>query len=100
MHRDAVDTVTDLGVDVWQVVRSQASVDRLPAGPSIVGPKCPGCRNGDEDPTWIDGVEHDRVHAHPSRAGLPRGTGVVRAKSSELGPAGPTVGCAKQRGVF
>ncbi len=42
MHRDAVDTVANLGFGVRQVVRAQPPVDRVPGAPTIVGPERPG----------------------------------------------------------
>src|SRR5665213_4068848 len=92
VHRYPVDAVTHFGFAAWNAVRSQPSIDRLPRAATVLAPKCPCSGNGDEDPSWINWIKHDRVHAHAASAWLPRRTGVVRAQSRQLGPAVCSVG--------
>src|SRR5437879_2480551 len=100
VHRDAVNAVADLGGRVGELLGLEATVDRSPRLPGVVGPE--GARRGDgyEHPFALFRIEKDRVQAHPTRTRLPGGRRFVIAQSRKLLPSLGAVGRAKQGGVL
>src|SRR2546421_2816288 len=92
--------VADLGVRVGDVLRVQATVDRLPDLAGVVGAEGARGRDGDVHPTRVRRIEQDRVEAHPAGARLPFGSGAVAAQTGELLPRRAAVARAKQGGVL
>ena len=92
--------MTDLGIRVRNVLRTQSAVDRLPGLASVVTAECTRCRYRNVDPLRIARVQNDGVQAHAARARLPLGSGAMAAQSGKLLPVLSTVGCTKDRRVF
>jgi hypothetical protein len=100
VHRDAVHAVADLGGLLRDAFGPQAAVHRAPVLAGVVGPKRARSGDRDEHPPGIDGIEDDRVQAHPTGAGLPGRPGAVAAQAGELLPGLPAVDRAEQGGVL
>ena len=71
VHRDAVNTMANLGRWVGHEFGPQSTVDRPPRLAAVIGPKSARGGDCDEDPLGIAGIEQDRVQAHPAGARLP-----------------------------
>ena len=91
MHGDVVDTVTDLGGWIGNVLRMKSTIDWLPGKATVIGTESSRRRNGDEYPLRICRVQQYRVKAHSSRARLPCWPGAMRSQPSELLPGIATI---------
>src|SRR5690348_13504094 len=100
VHRNVVDTMSDLCVLIGNILRSQAAVDRLPGVAAIVAAE--GAGSGDCNPNSfrITGIENDGVQAHATCARLPLGTGAVTAEAGKFAPGFAAVGGAEDGGIF
>src|SRR5436309_3671660 len=61
MHRDAMNTVADLGDGIRHVLRMQTAIDWLPHLTAVVGPERACCRNSDENSLSIFRIEKNGV---------------------------------------
>src|SRR6185312_6334360 len=59
MHSDVMDTVSDLGVLIGDVLRAQTFVDGLPGRASVIGAEGAGGGDGDVNPLGIFGIKND-----------------------------------------
>src|ERR1019366_8168932 len=100
MHGDVMHAVSDLGILVWDILRPQPAVDRLPSRASVVGAEGARRRDGYVHPPRITGIKNDGVQAHAARSRLPFGTGAVPAQAGEFLPVLATVGRAEDGGIF
>src|SRR5579859_3082061 len=100
MHSDMVNAMADLGLWVRDVLRVESLVDWLPRLASVVGAKCAGSRDGDEDPSGVAGIENDGVQAHPAGARLPFGAGAVSAQPGKLLPVLSAIGGTEQGSIL
>ena len=71
MHRNAVNTVTDLCIRVGNIFRFQPAIDRLPCLAAVIRAKSASCLDGYENALRITAVQQDRVEAQPACARLP-----------------------------
>src|SRR5256886_17624510 len=95
-----MDAVPALGVGVGDVLRAQATVDRLPRLAGVVRAEGARGRDGDVHPPRIARIEQDCVEAHPAGARLPLGPGAVAPQPGELLPRLAAVVRAEQPRVF
>src|SRR4029077_14789837 len=86
MHGDAMHTMTDLCVWVWNVLRVQPAIDRLPRFSAVVGAKRAASRDCDGNSLRIVRIEKNGVQTHSARAGLPFRTGVAASQSCQFMP--------------
>ena len=100
MHRDAMNTVADLGIRIGNIKRMQAAIDRLPSLAAVIGAKRASRGDRDKDSLWVTWIENDRVQTHSTGARRPGRACAVAAQAGKLLPVLPAVSRAKQRGVF
>src|SRR5690242_17402894 len=100
MHGNVMDAVPDLRRWIGNVLRMKAAVDRLPCFAAILGTKCPGRRDRNENSTRISRIDKNAMQAHAACAGLPLRPGTVTAQPGKLVPVSPAVAGTKQGGIF
>src|SRR5262249_8899383 len=81
MHCNVMNTVANLRSGIWNVLREESAVDRLPGLAAVIASKRARGRDCDVYPLRIAGVENDRMQAHPAGARLPLRPGAVSAES-------------------
>ena len=94
MHREIMNTMTDLGAGIGYFARIKSLVDRQPRLTAIVSAERASCRNGNKHPLSITRVKDDRMQAHPARARLPK-ISLRLAQSGQLLPVLPTISRAE-----
>src|SRR5215475_11260149 len=87
-----VDAMADFRFWIWNILRAQTLVNRLPGCPAVIGAEGARGGNGDVDPPRVAGIEKDCVQTHASGARLPFRAGAVAAQSRELVPALSAIG--------
>jgi hypothetical protein len=95
-----MNAVADLGRRVRNLLRPQAAVHRPPRLGVVVAAEHAGGGDRDEEPSGMDGIEDDRMQAHPAGARLPGLRRLVRAQPGQLLPGLPAVARFEQRGVL
>ena len=83
------------GISYW---RLQSPLIGCQVWPRVIGPKCAGRRDRDENPLGPAGIQNDGVQAHAARARLPEMPLALRSPGSSCQvrpPSGP-----EQRGVL
>src|SRR5262245_32561883 len=100
VHRDPVHAVTNFGVRIGDMLRSEPAVDCRPRRAAIVSPENPGGRDGDEDSLVIRGINEDGVETQTARARRPPWTGPVPPEARELSPVLAAIFRLEQRRVF
>src|SRR5262249_39538007 len=83
---NVVDAVADFSAGVRQKWRVQAFVNWFPGGAAVVGAKCAGGGNCDENALWILGINQNGVQAHSSGTWLPFRPGAVAAQPGKFVP--------------
>src|SRR6266576_1398380 len=100
MHRDPMNTVSNLCVRVRQLVRRfQTGISRLPGFAFVIRAESASRRDRNENSIGSIGIKNDRVQTHPSRPGLPK-VALGAAQSGKLLPGVAAIHSLEQCRVF
>src|SRR5262250_272856 len=100
MHCDAMNTMADLRPWIGDVLRHQPTVNGTPCIARVIGAEHTGSRNRDKHPSWITGVEKNRVKAQAPGARLPFRATAMSAQPGQFLPTLSGVGRAEQGRIF